>query len=100
MKHEMTAVAFLGLIAGGRFSHGVMGRCAAVLSVGFDARKEFDVVRTGIVSLLENIAEDFDVFVALLRFDMLGEDLVDHVRLLFRLVRIMVDTKISSPSIT
>src|SRR5215510_15356948 len=82
MKHEMTAVAFLGLIAGGRFSHGVMGRCAAVLSVGFDARKEFDVVRTGIVSLLENIAEDFDVFVALLRFDMLGEDLVDHVRLL------------------
>src|SRR5262249_40547602 len=42
---------------------------------------------TGIVSLLENIAEDFDVFVTFLRFDMLGEDLVDHVRLLFRLVR-------------
>ena len=115
MKHEMTAVAFLGLIAGGRFSHGVMGWCAAVLSVGFDAvpsnhendsagvfdaGKEFDVVRTGIVSLIENIAEDFDVFVALLRFDMLGEDLVDHVHLLFRLVRVMVDTKISSPSIT
>lgn len=37
MKHEMTAVAFLGLIARGRFAHGVVGRRAAVLSVGFDA---------------------------------------------------------------
>src|SRR5215467_8456579 len=115
MKHEMTAVAFLGLIARGRFSHGVVGRCAAVLSVGFDTvpsyhehdlagifdtGKKVDAVRTSVVSLLENIAEDFDVFVTLLRFDMLGEDLVDHVRLLLRLVRVMVDTKISSPSIT
>src|SRR5262249_17201246 len=98
MKREVAAVAFLGLIARGRFSHGVVGRCATMLSVGFDtvpsnhendsagvfdAGKEFDLVRTCIVSLLENIAEDVDVFVALLRFDMLGEDLVDHVYLPF-----------------
>src|SRR5262245_36443939 len=97
MKHEMAAVAFLGLIARGRFSHGVVGRCTAVMSMGFDAipsnhenepagvfdtGKKVDAVRTSIVSLLENIAEDFDVFVAFLRFDMLGEDLVDHAGLL------------------
>jgi hypothetical protein len=33
----MTAGAFLGLIARGYFSHGVVGRCAAMLGVGFDA---------------------------------------------------------------
>src|SRR5262245_23860951 len=97
MKHEMTAVAFLGLITSGRFSQCVLGRFATVLSLGFDTvpsnhendsagvfdtGKKIDAVRTSIVSLLENIAEDFNVFVALLRFDMLGEDLVDHVRLL------------------
>src|SRR5262245_15047866 len=108
MKHEMTAVAFLGLIARGRFSHSVVGRCAAMLSVGFDtvpsnhendsagvfdAGKEFDLVRTSIVSLLENIAEDFNVFVALLRFDMLGEDLVDHVHLLSQIDGVWIQTK-------
>ena len=37
MKHEIPASAFLGLIARGRFSHGVVGWCAAMLGVGFDA---------------------------------------------------------------
>ena len=87
MKYEMTAVAFLGLIARGRFSHGVVGRCAAVPGVGFDviprnhendparvfdAGKKVDAMRASVVGCLENIAEYFDVLVALLRFDMLG----------------------------
>jgi hypothetical protein len=37
MKHEVTTVALPGLIARSRFSHGGVGRCAAVLGVGFDA---------------------------------------------------------------
>jgi hypothetical protein len=94
MKHEMAADAFLGVIACGRFSHGVVGRRAAVPGVGFDAipgnhenyparifdtGKEVDAVGTGVVGFLENIAEDSDVLVAFLRFDMLGEDLVNHM---------------------
>jgi hypothetical protein len=97
MKHKMTAVAFLGLIARGRFSHGVVGRCAAVPGVGFDAippdhendparvfdaGKEVDAVRTSVVGLLKNIAEYFDVLVAFLRFDILGKDLVNYLDLL------------------
>src|SRR5262249_45562566 len=113
MKHEMTAVAFLGLIAGGRFSHGVMGRCAAVLSVGFDAvpsnhendsagvfdtRKEFDVVRTGIVSLLEDMAEDFDVFWAFSRLYMLDKLLLSLCRSFSGWVRIRIDTRSWPPT--
>src|SRR5262245_48994748 len=112
MKHEVTAVAFLGLIARGRFSHSVVGRCAAVLSMGFDTvpsnhennlagvfdtGKKVDAIRTCIVSLLENIAEDFDVFVALLRFDMLGEDLVNHVGSPFT-NRWCLDSKLRRPN--
>ena len=37
MQKKMPAVALLGLIACRRFSHGVVGRCAAVLGVSFDA---------------------------------------------------------------
>ena len=37
MKSKMAAVAFLGLIARGRFSHGGVSGCAAMLGMSFDA---------------------------------------------------------------
>jgi hypothetical protein len=40
--------------------------------------EKVDAVRTSVVGFFENIAEDSDVLVALLRFDVLGEDLVNH----------------------
>jgi hypothetical protein len=44
----------------------------------FDTREEVDAVRASVVGFLENIAENFDVLVAFLRFDMLREDFVNH----------------------
>jgi hypothetical protein len=75
------------------FSHGIMGRRAAMLRVRFDAvpldhqnhaarvfdaGEKSDAVGTGVVGLRENLTEDFDVFVPFVRLDLLYDDFVNH----------------------
>jgi hypothetical protein len=86
VHEEVRAVALGGLVFRRRFSHGIVRRRAANLRVRFDAipvdhqnhparvldaSKKFDAVGTGIVGLRKNLTEDFDVFVAFLRLDVL-----------------------------
>jgi hypothetical protein len=80
MELKVRAVAFLGLVARGHFSHGVVGRRATMLRVRlhaipldhqdhptrvFDAGEESYPVGAGIIRLLQEITENLDVFVAL-----------------------------------
>src|SRR6516165_1970011 len=93
VQKKVPAVTLGGLVFRRGFSHGVVCRRPANSGVRFDAvpvdhqnhaawlldaGKKSDAVGTGIIGLRKNLTEDFNVFVALLRLDMLYDDFVNH----------------------